>query len=154
MQFVQDEFKRCKLPEDGGPNADAVKKFRADLESFQSAWAKLSEAEVEKLLGKPRARPAKTYAVPVAQPRVMITSGVGVFGEAPMDHKEFYPVGDGAGIEVWYGRGNTPEVVIVYLKVDEAFRKLPEEGLKERLAWDQERFTKLAKVIEDRQRKK
>jgi hypothetical protein len=113
---------------------------------------KNEQAGIEKLLGKPRTKPASTYALPLAQPRRLLMSGIGLLDKNSKRHDEFYPVADIGAIEVWYGlSGKSVEAIVIYLKVDKAFAKLTDKNLKERLAWDKERFDKMLKILEKRQ---
>jgi hypothetical protein len=82
--------------------------------------------KIEKHFGKPARNSAMDYAMPVAQARGFMVSGIRSVDETSnKDHAAFYPVGDFAGIEVWYGiHGRTPQFALLYFKVDGTFPKL------------------------------
>jgi hypothetical protein len=103
-----------------------VKEFAAEIEAFERAMTANDIEKIEKLLGKPAEKLAKDYAMPVAQSRGFMISGIR-YGDEKMnkDHAAFYPVSDFAGIEVWYGiDGKTPQLALLYFKVDGTFPKL------------------------------
>jgi hypothetical protein len=128
----------------------AVRLFRKDLDEFKEKLRKMQEVEIEKRLGGPVAWRKKTYALPVAQEREIALGGLR-FTDSKR-HTSFYAVSHFGGVEVWYSHdGETPEAVIVYLKVDNYFPKLTSGNLEKRLAWDRERFTKLMKFVEERE---
>jgi len=80
-------------------------------------------ANIEKLLGKPVAKPEKDYAIPVGQHRKYIISGLRVRNNK--SHTDYYSLDDFAGIELKYGRnGTTPLFAVLYFKIDKAFPKL------------------------------
>jgi hypothetical protein len=135
---------------------EAVKAFRKELDEFVEMLSKHKQPALEKLLGKPAGRSPKGYALPVAQPRLIGRSGRRYADEKlNKDHREFYPIEQFAGIEVWYGiDGKSPGLVLVRFKADKTFPKLTKNNLKDRLAWDRARFLKLTRVIKKRQHKK
>ena len=90
-------------------------------------------------------KPAKTYAMPVAQARGLMLSGLR-YGDPAMnkDHTDFYVIPGVAGVEVYYQiDGESPAAVLVYLPVDQDFRRLTADNLAKRLAWDAERLERL-----------
>ncbi len=103
-----------------------VKEFAAELEAFVQTITDNKRDRIEKLLGKPSRKLDKDYAMPVAQPRAFSISGLRYGDEKKnKNHTEFYPVGDFAGVEVWYGiDGESPSFALLYFKVDKAFPKL------------------------------
>jgi hypothetical protein len=109
-----------------------VKKFSEEINAFQKTLWPLKEAEIEKLLGKPVPRDEKAYAMPVAQARALHMSGIRYADKKRnKNHTAFYPVEDIGGIEVWYGiDGETPQVALLYFKVDKGFPKLKETAEK------------------------
>jgi hypothetical protein len=125
----------------------AVRVFRKDLDKV---WKKLlakKEGDIERLFGKPAAWSKKTYALPVAEPRDLVLSGLVFTGSKR--HYRFYAIQDFAAAEVYYGHdGETPEAIVIYLKVDKDFLKLTKTNLQKRLDWDRERFTKLVTLVE------
>ncbi len=126
---------------------EAVKVFRKDVEAFASTILRKEEAEIEDLLGKATAKPAKTYTMPIAQPRIF---GIPGFGNTVA---RFYTVADSGGVEVYYSESARRAVaIIVYLKVAKDFPSLTGKNLRERLAWDKQRFTALVKAVNARSR--
>ena len=105
-----------------------VKAFAAEIMAFSETLAASKEGRIEKLLGKPVPRPNGDYAMPVGQPRGFTMSGRFSADKAQnKHHTEFYPIGDFAGIEVWYGMdGESPVFALLYFRVDETFPKLRE----------------------------
>lgn len=103
-----------------------VKEFAAEIHAFEQTLTANKRETIEKLLGKPANKPGKDFAMPVAQPRQFMISGIRYADENKnKDHTEFYPVGDFAGIEVRYGiDGETPNFALLYFKVDKTFPKL------------------------------
>lgn len=103
-----------------------VKEFAAEIWAFEQTITANNCDKIEKLLGKPAKKPGKDYAIPVAQHRLFGISGLH-YADKKLNkhHTEFYPVGDFAGIEVWYGiDGQTPQFAVLYFKVDKTFPKL------------------------------
>src|SRR5262245_20602770 len=81
-----------------------VKEFAAEIEALERTVTAHDVEKIEKLFGKPARKAARDYAMPVAQPRTVTISGIRYADEKlNKDHTEFYPTGDFAGIEVWYG---------------------------------------------------
>jgi hypothetical protein len=105
-----------------------VKEFAAEITAFRETLTASKEARIEKLLGKPVPRPNGDYAMPVGQPRGFSMSGLFHADKAQnKHHTEFYPIGDFAGIEVWYGiDGESPLFALLYFRVDKTFPKLRE----------------------------
>jgi hypothetical protein len=133
----------------------AVTTSREDLDRVER-WILVRQLpEIERTLGKPVPRPAdRVYAMPVAQPRVIMLSGLRYTDEKlNKHHTDFHPVGDVGAVEIRYGiGGERPAAVVVYLAVDEAFPKLTEENLARRVAWDRRRFRELVRIIADARR--
>jgi hypothetical protein len=104
----------------------AVKAFAAEITALRKTLLSMNKEKIEELLGKPGPKPAKDYAIPVPQPRAFAMSGKRYADEKlNKDHTAFYPVGDFAGIEVWYGiDGRSPQFAALYFKVDDAFPRL------------------------------
>src|SRR5262249_45186653 len=103
-----------------------VKEFAAEIRALEQTLTANKRGTIEKLFGKPAKKPEKDFAMPVAQPRMFGISGIRSADEKKnKDHTEFHPVGDFAGIEVWYGiDGETPSFALLYFKVDKTFPKL------------------------------
>jgi hypothetical protein len=156
QQYValSDEFDDKAIARQASERSD-VRYAGRELDDFSHRIAAKQQQHIERLLGKPSGMQAKTYAMPVAQQRVLMISGIRMADKTMnKNHTDFYPVGDIGGVAVWYGiDGKSPEAVVVYLKVDKSFPKLSEKNLKERLVWDADRLTKLFKAVEERQRK-
>jgi hypothetical protein len=155
----------------------AVQAFHKEINELEARLLRYEEADIQTLFGRPVAMPPKTYAMPVAQAHSISMSGIRSFSpEDNKDHREFYVIQDFAGLEVWYGHdGKSPQVIILYFKVDKHFprltdhvpefihqaakrlnverhvRRLMPKQLRARLAWDQVRFDRLRKVIEERE---
>jgi len=105
----------------------SVKEFAAEIDVFRRTLTAGKKGRIEALLGQPARRPDGDYAMPVAQPRGFLMSGVGHGDARDKDHTAFYPVGDFAGVEVWYGvDGETPAFAFLYFRVDKAFPRLRE----------------------------
>jgi hypothetical protein len=150
MRF-QDDFDDSSLVS-AVSEQEPVKKFNEEINSFQKTLWPCKEKEIEKFLGKPVARPEKTYAMPVAEARAVLMSGIR-YSEKKMNknHIAFYPIDDFAGLDVWYGMdGESPEFAILYFKVDKTFPKLTATNIDQRLSWDRQRFDKLVKYVEKR----
>jgi hypothetical protein len=107
-----------------------VKDFCAEIDSLDRLVCANNREKIEKALGKPAERPGKGYAMPVAQHRMFALSGIRYADEKlNRDHQEYYPIGDSGGIEVWYGiNGESPQIALLYFKMDESFPKLKEVG--------------------------
>jgi hypothetical protein len=129
-------------------SAEKVNPTRQQLQSLHDRLMKLKKPDLIALLGQPADKAAKSYALPVAELRGIALPGL----RSADDHRpdsdfvSFHPVGDFAGVEVYYSRhkeGDTPLAVIIYLKVDPAFPKLAADNLDQRLAWETERLKKL-----------
>jgi len=148
---------------------EPVKEFAAEIEALEKTLLANDKERIEKLLGKPGPRPEKDCALPVGQRRKFMISGLR-YDDPKMnkDHMAYYSVGDFASIAVRYGiNGTSPQFAVLYFKVDNAFpklKKLEREGhqetgrdsvtnIAERLKWDQEKFAKLKKYIEERSRR-
>ena len=128
---------------------DAVKKFRKELDKLEESLHGKNQRDIEQLLGKPRAMLQRTYAMPVAQARTVSLPGLRPVGSK--GHQEFFPIKDAGGLEVWY-IDDAPLLVVVRLKVDKNFAALTDKNLKQRLAWDREKFDKLVKYVEEREK--
>ena len=105
-----------------------IKEFAAEITAFRETLTASKEGRIEKLLGKPVPRRDGDYAMPVGQPRGFRMSGRFSADKAKnKHHTEFYPIGDFAGIEVWYGMdGESPVFALLYFRVDKTFPKLRE----------------------------
>jgi hypothetical protein len=103
-----------------------VKEFAAEIEALQNTLLAKDKAKIEKFLGKPVLKPEKDYALPVGQCRTFTISGLrNPDNKKNKDHTSYYPIGDFAGIEVWYGiNGTTPQFAVLYFKVDDKFPRL------------------------------
>jgi hypothetical protein len=132
--------------------APAVKQFRRQMDAFTDRLRPLKEQDITALFGKPTPKPAKAFAMPVAQPRVLALSGLRYADEKKnKDHTEFYIVGDFAAIEVYYQLdGVSPAAILLYFRADEKFPKLTKNNLDRRLEWEQERLGKLIEFFERR----
>ncbi len=133
-------------------DVQAVKAFRQRMDKFTNRLRVLKEKDIVALFGKPTTKPAKTFAMPVAQPRTIALSGIRYADHRlNKDHSEFYTIGDFAGIEVYYAiDGETPAAILLYFQRDGKFPKLAKDNLDKRLAWEQERLKKLVAAFEKR----
>ena len=104
----------------------SVKEFAAEIDSLEKSLLSNRKEAIEKLLGKPAKKSEKDFAMPVGQHRMFMISGLRYADEKMnKDHTAFYPIGDFAGIEVWYRiNGTSPQFAVLYFKVDDAFPKL------------------------------
>jgi hypothetical protein len=134
-------------------NAEKVQASRKQLQELRDQLLKLKRPGLEALLGKPAPKPAKTYALPVAEARGVALPGLrdAADNRPDKDFVSFHPVGEFGAVEVYYSRhnqaGDTPLAVRFYLKVDKAFPKLTKNNLEERLRWEQGRLQKVAEQI-------
>lgn len=134
-------------------DTDKVKESRKEVQELGKPLMKLNREALAAVLGKPAAKPAKTYAMPVGEIRALALSGVRKANDnrPDSDFVSFHPVGDFAAVEVYHSRynqdGDIPLAVRIYLKIDKTFPKLTKDNLDQRLAWEQERLKKLAEHI-------
>jgi hypothetical protein len=133
-------------------NDPAVKTFRADLDALKDRLRLLKERDVIALFGKSVPKPAKTFAMPVGQPRGLGLSGLRYTDpKKNKDHTEFYRIGDTAGLKIYYALdGVTPMAIVVYFRADNSFPKLTRDNLKDRLAWDRMRLRQLTDHLDRR----
>jgi hypothetical protein len=103
-----------------------VKDFCAEIDALDKLVCANNRQRIEKALGKPAPKPGKDYAMPVAQHRMFGLSGIRYADEKMnKDHTEYYPIGDSAGIEVWYGiNGESPQIALLYFKMNADFPQL------------------------------
>src|SRR5262245_20951684 len=74
-------------------DVEAVKEFRKQMDIFTARLYPLKERDITALFGKPAPRAAETYALPVAERRVVTLSGLRYADpKENKDHTEFYPV--------------------------------------------------------------
>ena len=100
-----------------------VKEFAAEIEAFEKTLLANDEEKIEKLLGKPVPKPENGYAMPIAQQRHFIISGLLL--REDKSHTDYYPIGDFAGIEISYGAsGTSRQFAVLYFKVDNHFPRL------------------------------
>jgi hypothetical protein len=129
-----------------------VVKFQQKLDDFEKKLFPLKEKDFIALFGKSQAKPPKTYAMPVAQSRGLVLSGLRSGDPKDnKDHTEFYVIKDVAALEVWYQiNGESPAAVIFYFPTDKDFPKLTNDNLAKRLAWDDDHFKKLVAHFDKR----
>jgi hypothetical protein len=137
-----------------------VRASREKLNGFTAQLLRLKERDIVAIFGRDRTKPAKRFAMPVAQARGLLLSGFRSKAPKPKkDHTDLYLIGDYAAIEVRYywswelyqgTSGDTPYVILVYFPADDTFPKLTERNLDQRLASEQERFQKLLDYFEER----
>jgi hypothetical protein len=102
--------------------------------------------ELRRIFGGPSNRDVTDYAMPVAQPRLIALPGLRNPGVETQS--EVYAIKDFAALKVWYLTDRDhPVAIAVYFATDKAFPKLKGDNLSERLAWDRERFHRLAKFV-------
>ncbi len=100
-----------------------VKESAAKVRAIQKIVIANDVEKNEKLFGKPVRRHPDNYAMPVAQSRSFMISGIR-YGDETMnkDHTDFHPIGDFAAIEIHYGiDGKSPSFALLYFKMDKAF---------------------------------
>jgi len=131
---------------------DPVKEFRKEADAFEKGLLKLKERDFVALFGKPVPKPAKTFALPVAQSRCISLPGKRYLDPGKnKDHVEFYMAGEDAGIQVYYHiDGVSPAAIALYFKVDDTFPTLADDNLNQRLLWDRKGFDNLLKFFEKR----
>jgi hypothetical protein len=123
----------------------AVKSARSKLDEFKRSLLRLKERDFVALFGRPQPKPARTYAMPVAQPRGLALSGIRYSDPAMnKDHTDFYVVPGVAALEVYFGiDGESPAAIVLYFAAGKDFPKLRKDNLEKRLAWDADRFKRL-----------
>ena len=132
---------------------EPVKAEGRELQRLAALVLKMDRPAIAKLLGAATPKPPKAFAMPLAEQRAIGLSGLRrTDDERPDEHFiNFHPVGDFAGVEVYYGRTETasePIAVRFYLRCDGTFERLHADNSAKRLAWEWERLLKLAKEIE------
>ena len=150
---ISDEFDNL-IAVNAVRDRDTVTAFRAQIAKFEESLLQRKMGEIERLVGAPVPMPLKSYALSIAQPRLVALPGAGRLPSKR--HTRFYRVQDSGGLQVWYGDdGETPILVVVRLKVDKSFPRVPDlspKNLAARLAWERERFDKLVKFVEEREK--
>jgi hypothetical protein len=142
--MLDDEFDDGVLVSDA-QDRPAVKSSRAKIDQFEKGLLRLRERDFVTLFGRPLPKPARTYAMPVAQARGLGLSGLR-YGDPAMnkDHTDFYVVPGVAALEVYFGiDGESPAAIVLYFAADKDFPKLTRDNLDERLAWDADRLKRL-----------
>ncbi len=149
--FLDDEFDDTRLVREARDRWP-VKTVDRRIESFERSLYRFKERDFAALFDKPQAKPEKTYAMPVAQARGLMLSGIRYSDPAMnKNHTDFHVLPGVAGLEVYYHiDGETPAVVLVYLPVDAAFPRLTETNLPQRLAWDTAGLDRLAAHLDSR----
>jgi len=130
----------------------SVKEFGEKLTALETRLFRFKERDFEALFGKPTARTANTFAMPVAQARGLGLSGIRYADENKnKNHEEFYLVGACAGLRVFYSlNGASPAAVIFYLRVNDQFPRLTRDNLEKRLEWEAKRWQLLLEFFERR----
>jgi len=149
--FLEDEFDDRALVRAVHEEKEVVK-FRQKLDDFENKLLPLKEKDFIALFGKPQEKPAKLYAMPVAQPRGFGLSGLR-YGDEKMnkDHTEFYVIKDVAALEVYYQiNGESPAAIVFYFPTDKDFPKLTKDNLAKRLSWDDAHLKQLQAHFEKR----
>jgi hypothetical protein len=128
----------------------AVMKFAEELGRFREELLRKDKNELRRMFGGPSDRDLADFAMPVAQPRMIALPGLRNPGAETQS--DVYAVKDFAALKVWYitDRDN-PVGIAVYFAADKGFPRLKADNINERLAWDQERFNRLVKFVEERQ---
>ncbi len=120
-----------------------VAQFRQKLNYFAKRLYPLKEKDFIALFGKSQVKPAKVYAMPVAQSREIFEPGL--FRPPLRAHSEFYVIKEVAALQVQYGPdGESPRKVIFYFPTDKDFPKLNADNIAKRLLWDDDHLKKLA----------
>lgn len=130
----------------------AVAAFSKDMDAFKERLRARKEADILAMFGKPRPKPAQTFAMPVAQRRGFGMSGLRhADAKLNKDHKEFYLIGTGAAVEIYYALdGISPYIILLYLRVDDTFPRLTKDNLETRLAWERKRWHDLLAYVDRR----
>jgi hypothetical protein len=130
----------------------AVKPLWEKIDEYQGGLLRLKERDFIALFGKAQAKPAKTFAMPVSQSRVLRLSGIRYADPARnKDHRDFYVIKDVAALEVYYHiDGESPGVVILYFPAGKDFPRLGKDNLEKRLAWDADHLRRLRAHTEAR----
>src|SRR5262245_36205185 len=129
---------------------EAVMKFAEELGRFREELLRNDKNELTRIFGAASDRDLADFAMPVAQPRMVFVPGLRNPGAETQS--EVYVVKDFAALKVWYltDRKN-PVALAVYFAADKALPRLTVDNIKERLAWDRERFKRLNKFVDERQ---
>ncbi|HEV3145264.1 MAG TPA: hypothetical protein VGZ47_15340 [Gemmataceae bacterium] len=130
----------------------SVVQAREEIGAFKKKLLSLKENDFVTLFGKSQPMPPKTYAMPLAQPRMLTLSGLRHKDpKLNKNHTESYIIKDVAGLEVWYSiNGQSPAAIVIYFPVDKDFPKFDGRNLEKRLAWDKDHFKKLQTWLEKR----
>ena len=131
-----------------------VLECRKQIDALSARLLKLKARDFVALFGSAIRKPQGVYAMPVAQPRGIILSGIRYLDEKKnKDRVEFQAIGANA-IEVYYSiNGVSPSLVRFYSRVDNTFPRLTQHNLEERLAWDAARIKEMTAEIETRRAK-
>jgi hypothetical protein len=128
-----------------------VMQSREKLNGFKKKLYPLKEKDFIALFGKAQDKLAKAYAMPAAQDREVLESGIYVPSPPSKGHTEFYVIKDVAAVEVGYNRdGESPKAVVIYFPTDKDFPKLTYANVAKRLAWDEDHLKKLLANFEQR----
>jgi hypothetical protein len=148
--YLRDDFDEMELVRPVSAE-ESVNSFRKKLDDFKDRLGGMKEADIEKLFERIESIPRKTYALPVAERRVLAIPG---FRRSDSKrHCELYAAKDLGIIIIFYGNdGESPWKTVVYFKVDKDFPTLTATNLEQRLAWDRQRLDKLAKYVEEREK--
>jgi hypothetical protein len=133
-------------------DAEKVKESRRELQELRDELLKLKRPSLDALLGKPKEKPAKVYAMPIAETKSVALPGLRAADDKrpDSDFVSYHPLGEFAAVEVFYSRnqaGDTPIAIRFYLKVDKTFPKLTKDNLDQRLVWEQGQLRKLGEHI-------
>lgn len=149
IRVLHDHFdsQQCVRVAQMYPEVDEQKRA---LEAFLKHVVPHTLAEVEQILGQPvGSQPDSSYAMPLCQSRLV---GFGGLGSKPLRiHREFYPIQDIGGLQVWYHKDGTQVATcVVYLKTDSLFmpyNRQTQNKLGTRLSWDENRLAIFERTI-------
>jgi hypothetical protein len=140
----QDDDQRIR----NAANQEPVKKFAEELKRFRLELLEKDKGELRQIFRGPSTRDVTNWAMPVAQPRMIVlpgkrNAGAGTFSEV-------YAVKDFAALKVWYITDREkPVALLVYFAADKTFPKLTADNLDQRLRWDREHFQRLQKLVKE-----
>ncbi|WP_020474965.1 hypothetical protein [Zavarzinella formosa] len=149
--IIPDEFDDVALIRDARDKPE-VKALSSRIDEFKKRLCRLKERDILAAFGEPRKKPAKTYALPVAQPRSLDFSGI--WSDDPAqnkDHIEFHAIKNIGALKIYYDAdGVSPMDIVVYFAADKDFPRLDANNLKQRLAWETARLKALIAHAEAR----
>jgi hypothetical protein len=140
----QDDDQRIR----NAANQEPVKKFAEELKRFRQDLLEKDKGDLRQIFRGPSPRDVTNWAMPVAQPRMIVLPGLRNLGAKTVT--EVYAVKDFAALKVWYITDRErPVALVVYFAADRTFPKLTGDNLDQRLRWDRDHFDRLQKLIKE-----